>query len=105
MANLSSGLPTTAIAGNVQVGLVCESVPATPGGVQAPGEPAGSGIVTRADLYKPKLRASSLPNSMVISVSACFRLPRISLEKAPPHKPEDEGSVWHVVREPLNAAI
>lgn len=105
IANLFSGFPTTAIAGSVHVGLLCESVPATPGFVHVPGDPAGSGIVTFADLYKPKLFGSSVPSSMVISVLACFRFVRLSLKNAPPHIPEDEGMVRQVVREPLKATI
>jgi hypothetical protein len=30
---------------------------------------------------------------------------RLSLKNAPPHIPEDDGTVWHVVAEPLKAAI
>ena len=105
IANLFSGLPTTAIAGRVHVGVPCESVPATPGAVQVPAEPAGFGIVTCADLNSPKLFGSSLPNSTVVSVLACFILPRMSLKNAPPHIPDDDGGVRHVATDPVKAAI
>src|ERR1700722_3355980 len=105
IANLLSGVPTTAIAGRVQVGLPCESVPVTPGAVHVPGEPAGFGMVIRANLNSPRLLGSSVPNSTVVSVLACFIFSRMSFVNAPPHIPEADGGVSQPVTEPVNAAI
>ena len=107
IANLFSGFPETATAGNVHVGFPCESVPGIPGAVHAL---VGSGIVTVALSNNPLFVAFWAPRLIVILVFAgCVGS---SFGNAPPTRllpdalhPEFEhpkNAIWLAVGTPDN---